>query len=121
MEQAEHKKERIMMRRICVVFVAISLMASLSYAEPFRENTSAEGKSGFNNIAVVGRDIGGVPGYIELTSGDTANKLQRYYLYVVAETGELYIASASQGGTTSTAGDPQVTDWLNAGTKVGAQ
>ena len=107
------------MRKIGCMVLAILLMVSVSHATP-RENTRAEGKTGFTNIAVVGNDITGVPGYIEFVHTGTSGTTLRWYVFVDS-IGSLRIASSTQVGTTAAAGAPQLTDWGTAGTEVGSQ
>lgn len=113
------------MRKLLLVVLAVSLMVSVSYAEPYRENTRSDGKTGFNNIAVVGQDTAGVPGWIELATSDINGKISRWYIYVDGTQGNLMIASSVTVGTTTGAGDPKDTTFftnnLMIGTEVGSQ
>jgi len=93
--------------------VLLMVSFSLVLAQTPRQPTSSEGKTTFTNIAVVGLDVSGVPGYIEMVSsaGET------YYLYI-DDTGNLNVASAQ---TVGSGASPQTTDWNNYGTTVGEQ
>jgi hypothetical protein len=97
-----------------VVVLSILLMAGISFAQMPRNNTvSVDGKTSFTNVAAVGVEVDGVPGYLELTS--SAGRV--FYLYI--DDGDFVkIASAIQVGSGAS---PQVTDWSNQGIRVGSQ
>ena len=108
---------------LLIVF-SMMLMVSLSFvlAQTPRDEddtalgerlTPGEGKTSFTNLSVRGLNVDGVPGYIEMVS--SAGRI--YYLYF-ADDGTLKQASPSQVATTAS---PNVTDWNNAGVRIGGQ
>ena len=105
-----------MIRRICVIALAISLMATLSYAAP-REGQSKSGLTNVTNIGVVGEDVAGVPGYIEFVTEDISGKEMRWLMYVTSD-GVVYVASSA---TVETASPTRDTNWIGTGTPIGTK
>jgi len=82
MVRVVHKRGENYMRKYCIVAMLVGsmlLMAGFVLAGE-RETNNSEGKTVFTNIAIVGNDVSGVPGYIEMMSNATTAK--RFYLYV---------------------------------------
>lgn len=110
------------MRKSCLlILLATILMVGIAFAaETPREGTPAEGKSTFTNVAVVGINENGVPGYIEFTCPDpTLGTPYRWYLYVTSS-GQVYIASSTTLSTTNVEGKPPTSDWYSGTTPPGS-
>ena len=114
------------MRKIgCLVLIAILLMVGVSFADlnPREGTSTVDGKSSFTNLAVTGINEPIVPGYVEFVCSDSISGTFRFYLYVDLASGDLYLASAPQLGTTGVEGKPQTVPWtstnLPGGTPIG--
>ena len=111
------------MKKYLAVLAISFMVVGVAFAQTPREYgdkddgsmspSPSEGLSVFTNLAATGVNVEGVPGYIALTgsNGDL------WYLYV-DDQGLLRIASPA---VVATSASPNVVDWSNLGTRVGAQ
>lgn len=119
------------MRKTLIGIASLMLIAAICLANPVRNPTTIDydGKTAFGNVSVMGNDVDGSPGYIEL-HGSNADRKTLYYLWVNQE-GELMIASDTALiaiGFTGGSGGSQASfpsgDWRtieDSATKVGSQ